>query len=185
MHDDLSEGCGQLCPAIDETTADRLSQDLRTTQIMDALEWRILPQSELERRFPDSGGLIGTMLDVGIIKHVNGGLTLAEPYHGRPRSEDVYWFLVSDKRDWGASFEVTVKAIAGSLIALMFGSEAEHDPIADEILDRVRGECPEKIGIAAEQVFGAIAMLISDEEPSELLKRWTAPSDADVDLLSR
>lgn len=162
MHDDLSEGCGQLCPAIDETTADRLSRDLRTTQIMDALEWRILSQSELERRFPDSGGLIGTMLDVGIIKHVNGGLTLAEPYHGRPRSEDVYWFLVSEKRDWGASFEVTVRAMAESLIALRFGSEAEHDPIAGEILDRVRGECPEKIGIAAEQVFRAVAMLISD-----------------------
>lgn len=163
----------QYCPAINESTADYLSRDRRTVQIMDSLEWKTLAPSELEDLFPDSGDLIETMRSVGIIRTNHGGLTLAEPYYHRAPSEDVYWFLATEKRGWSSTMQETVRCIADQLIALKFGSDSEHDAIADSILDRIRDEDPDRIGKAADRLFEIVAGLISDECPEELFDAWS------------
>ncbi len=171
--DNGPKDCQQFCPAIDESTADYLSRDRRTVQIMDALEWKTLTPIELEDRFPDTGDLIETIRSVGIIRPNHGGLTLAEPYYHRAPSEDVYWFLVTEKYEWSSTMQETVRCIADQLIAHKFGSESEHDAIADGILDRIRDEDPDRIETAADRLFEIIAGLISDEDPEELFDAWS------------
>ncbi len=165
--------CRQYLSPIDESTADYLSRDRRTTAIMDALEWKTLSQKELDAMFPDSEDLIETMRKAGIIRPDGSGWTLAEPYYGRCRDDDVYWFLTSEKREWGLSMKEDIQSIAEYLIALKFQCIAD-DPVRNEMLRRIRDEDPDRISKAADGLFATIARLISDKEPEELFDSWTS-----------
>ncbi len=166
--------CRQYLPPIDESTADYLSRDWRTAAIIDALEWKTLSQKELDAMFPDSEDLIETMRKAGIVRPDGSSWTLAEPYYGRCRDDDVYWFLTSEKREWGLSMKEDIQSIAEYLIALKFHCIADDDPVRDEILRRIRDEDPDRISKAADGLFATVARLISDKEPEELFDSWTS-----------
>lgn len=165
--------CRQYVPPIDEPTADRLSLDRRTAEIMDALELKTLSDAELDAMFPGSEDLADAMRNAGIIRHDCNGWTLAEPYYWRCRSEDVYWFFVSGKREWGLAFGELCRSIAAWLVSEKFGMMPDEE-ICGKEMARLCDECPDKVEKAADAIFAAVASLLSDEEPSELLARWTA-----------
>ena len=168
--------CRQYLPPIDETTADQLFYNPHTTKIMEALEWRTLSQSELHEQFPDSDDLIDTMIGSGIIRSNSDGLTLAEAYYDRPHMDDgdgMYWFLTSEKQEWGLSLKELIHFFSEYLIALKFRSITDDDPVRDEILEKRYADNTAPLKKAADQLFATIASLLTDVDPGEVFNAWT------------
>lgn len=169
---------GQYLPPVPEDIAERLCTDLLTLRIMDALEWRRLIPDELEQAVPGSTALVPLMTDAGIIRMGCGAYLLGEVYYDRCSpmdSGELYWFLVSEKRDWGLWLEDLAESPAMRLIATKFGTSFDTMDYMDP--DGIVGE--DSLEKSADRLFGLLMSLVSDEDPESLFERWTREVHSD------
>lgn len=164
--------CRQYLSPIPEESAEKLSGDPSTPKIMNALKWNRMTSEELEMAFPGSQSLIILMVEAGLLQSERGMLRLNEAYYDYPIPMDVdelYWYLISDKREWGLFLKDIMESLAMCLIANKFGTLC----VPTDIIDLDLNISDEKLTEAGNHLFEVLASLLTDEDPESLFERWT------------
>ena len=164
--------CRQYLPPLSEELAEKLSGDPLIPKIMNALRWNDMTLEEFETIFPGSQNLISTMAGAGLVRLDSGMFSLSEAYYDYPvpmDTDEFYWYLVSEKREWGLFLKDIMESLAMRLIAKKFGTSCDSSDIED--LEHRIGE--EKMTETGNRLFDVLASLLTDEDPESLFERWT------------
>ena len=164
--------CRQYLQPVSAEFAEKFSENPLTPNIMNALRWNNMVSEKLETVLPGSQSLISLMVKTGLVRSVHGEFLLNEAYYDYPvkmDADELYWYLVSEKREWGLFLKDIMESLAMSLIANKFGTHCDSSDIED--IEQRIGE--EKMTEAGNRLFEVLASLLTDEDPESLFERWT------------
>lgn len=164
--------CRQYRLPVPSDVADFFSKDPRTLKIMDLLEWRKMTAEELESAVPSTSGLLSKMVEAGIIRQDIDGYALEEAYYDNVQpmdSDELYWFLTSDKREWGLYLRDVMESLCMQLIAIKFGTTC--DPVNE--ISVYSSKVTQPLDSAADRLFELLASVLTDTDPAELFDNWT------------
>lgn len=139
---------------------------------MDLLEWRKMTAEELESAVPSTSGLLSKMVEAGIIRQDIDGYALEEAYYDNVQpmdSDELYWFLTSDKREWGLYLRDVMESLCMQLIAIKFGTTC--DPVNE--ISVYSSKVTQPLDSAADRLFELLASVLTDTDPAELFDNWT------------
>jgi len=172
------EECRQYRPPIPSDVADSFSDDPRTLKIMDLLEWRKMTAEELESAVPSTSDLLSRMVEARIVRQDVDGYTLDEAYYNHIfplDSDELYWLLTFDKREWGLYLKDVMESLCMRLIAIKFGTTC--DPMNDISLYSTKLTQP--LDSTADSLFEFLASVLTDMDPVELFENWTRKTPMD------
>ena len=164
--------CRQYLSPVPEEIAEKLSENPSIPRIMNVLRWNDMTSEELEFALPGLQSHIPLMVEAGLVRSDYGVFSLSEAYYDYPAlmdADELYWYLVSEKREWGLFLKDIMESLAMYLIANKFGTSCDSSDIED--LEQRIGE--EKMTEAGNRLFGVLASLLTDEDPESLFERWT------------
>ena len=164
--------CRQYLPPVPEDLTEKLSENPLTPMIMNVLRWNDMTSEELENAFPSCQSLISLMVGAGLVRSDRGMFSLSEAYYDYPvptDADELYWYLVSEKREWGLFLKDIMESLAMRLIANKFGTSCDSSDIKD--IEQKIDE--EKMTEAGNRLFEVLASLLTDEDPESLFERWT------------